>query len=122
MGGTVGAQGAEGDGVGAALAGEVAAEPEHMSPGGQAQVCQFGELAESEAFGDETAGVVAERQCGELVDGGETAVEGDRLTNSPRRARMRASSRAALAASSVSKPPTHLGLVTPVAGSGTRST
>jgi hypothetical protein len=34
-----------------------------MSPGGQAQVCQFGELAESEAFGDEAAGVIAERQC-----------------------------------------------------------
>src|SRR5215831_13095120 len=46
----------------------------------------------------------------------------DRLTYWPLRARTRASSRAALAASSVSKPPTHLGLLTPVAGSGTRIT
>src|SRR5690242_11275528 len=49
-------------------------------------------------------------------------VDVDRLTYWQLRARTRASSRAALAASSVSKPPTHLGLLTPVAGSGTRIT
>ena len=45
-----------------------------------------------------------------------------RSTYSPFRALTRASSRAALAASSVAKPPTQRGLLTPVSGSLTRIT
>ena len=44
VGGAVGAECAEGGGVGAALGGEVAAEAEHVRPGGQPQVLQLGEL------------------------------------------------------------------------------
>ena len=62
-----GAERAEGCGVGAALGGEVAAETEHVSPANQAQAAEFGELAEAEAFGDEAAGVLADREVGEPV-------------------------------------------------------
>ena len=65
--GTVGAEGAEGGGVGPALGGEVAAEAEHVRPGGQPQVGELGQPAEAEAFGDVAAGVVAD---GQLVQGG----------------------------------------------------
>src|SRR5450759_1662525 len=53
-----GAECAEGGGVGAAFGGEVAAEAEHVRPGGQAEAVEFGDLAEAEAFGDETASVI----------------------------------------------------------------
>jgi len=61
MGGPVGAQRAEGNGVGAALGGEVTAEAEHVRPRGQSQSLELGELAESEAFSDVAAGMVADR-------------------------------------------------------------
>ena len=57
-----GAERAEGGGVAAGLGGEVAAEAEHVRPGGQPQVGQVGELAEAQAFGDEAAGVLADRE------------------------------------------------------------
>jgi hypothetical protein len=72
----VGAQRAESDGVGTAFGREVSTEAEHVRPGGQPQLFQFGELAEAEAFGDEAAGVIADRQCVELVSRSEAAVEG----------------------------------------------
>ena len=74
--GAVGTEGAEGDRVGAALGGEVAAEAEHVRPGGQPQVGELGELAEPEAFGDVTAGVVADGQLVQAVGGRDAAVEG----------------------------------------------
>ncbi len=54
----------------------MAAEAEHVRPGGEAEVFELGELAEAEAFGDEPAGVVGDGQRGELVGGGDAAVEG----------------------------------------------
>ena len=74
--GTIGAEGAEGDRVGPALGGEVAAEAEHVRPGQQSQVGELGELAEAEAFGDVAAGVVPDGQLLEAVGGRDTAVEG----------------------------------------------
>ena len=76
VGGAVGAQSAEGDGVGAALGREVAAESEHVRPGRKPQAFQARELAEAEAFGDEAAGVVADGKVGEPVGDGDAAVEG----------------------------------------------
>jgi hypothetical protein len=76
VGGAVGAQGAEGDGVGAALGREVAAEAEHARPGREPQPFQARELAEAEAFGDEAAGVVPDGKVNQLVGGGDAAVEG----------------------------------------------
>jgi hypothetical protein len=76
VGGAVGAQGAEGDGVGAALGREVAAEAEHVRPGREPQPFQARELAEAEAFGDEAAGVVPDGKVGQLVGGGDAAVGG----------------------------------------------
>ena len=49
----------EGDGIAAAFGGEVATESEHVCPSGQAQVGEFGELAEAQAFADEPTGVLA---------------------------------------------------------------
>lgn len=74
--GAGGAECAEGGGVAAALGGEVAAKAEHVCPGGQAEVVEFGQLAEAEAFADEAAGVVANREVGEPVGVGDAAVEG----------------------------------------------
>ena len=76
VGGTVGAECAEGGGVGAAFGGEVAAEAEHVGPCGQVQVFEFGELGQAQAFGDVAAGVVANGQQSELVGWGDAAVEG----------------------------------------------
>jgi hypothetical protein len=59
----------EGDGVGAALGGEVAAEAEHVRPRGQPQLLELGELAEAEACGDVAAGVFADWQVGEPGSG-----------------------------------------------------
>jgi len=64
--GAICAQRAEGDRVGAALGGEVAAEAEHLRPGRQPQVGELGEPAEAEAFADVTAGVVPD---GQLLSG-----------------------------------------------------
>ena len=69
VGGAVGTERAEGGGESAALGREVAGEAEHVRPGGQAQVFQTGELAEPDALGDVTAGVLADRQYVELVGG-----------------------------------------------------
>lgn len=74
--GAFGTQRAEGSGVVAALGREVASEAEHVRPGGQARVFEPGEFAEAQAFGDEPAGVFAGGQLGELVGGGDAAVEG----------------------------------------------
>jgi hypothetical protein len=74
--GTVGTQCAEGGGVGAALGGEVATEAEHVCPGGQAQVCEFGPLAEADAFGDVTPGVIADGQVRKPVGWSDAPVEG----------------------------------------------
>ena len=68
--GAFGAQRAEGGGVVAALGGEVAAEAEHVRPGGQPKIGQFGEFAKAQAGGDEAAGVLADGQVGELVGRG----------------------------------------------------
>ena len=76
MPGPVGAQGAEGDRVGAALRGEVAAEAEHVSPLCEPQVVQAGQFGETQAFGDEAVRVVADGQVVEAVGRGEAAVEG----------------------------------------------
>jgi hypothetical protein len=65
MGGPVGAQRSEGDGVAAALGRKVAAEPEHVRPGGQAQVRELRELADAQACGDVAAGVFADGQVGQ---------------------------------------------------------
>src|SRR5579859_313051 len=75
VGGAVGTQGAEGDGVNAALGRKVAAESEHVRPSRQAHFFQSGKFAEAQAFGDEAAGVLAYRQRGELIGGGDAAVE-----------------------------------------------
>jgi hypothetical protein len=74
--GSVSAQGTQGDRVGAALGREVAAESEHVSPGDQAKVFQAREFAETEALGDEAAGMLADRQVGQLFGRAEAAVEG----------------------------------------------
>jgi hypothetical protein len=55
VGGAVGAQAAQGDGVGAALGAEVAAKAEHVRPCGKPQVVEPGQLAAAEAFGDMAA-------------------------------------------------------------------
>jgi hypothetical protein len=75
VGSTVGAQRAEGDRVGAALGGEVAAEAEHVCPGRQSQVGELGEPAEAQAFGDVAAGVVPDGQLVQAVGGRDMAVE-----------------------------------------------
>ena len=54
----------------------MAAEAEHVRPGGQAQVLESGKLGQAEAFGDVAAGVVADGQVGELVGRGDAVVEG----------------------------------------------
>src|SRR5262245_12152414 len=74
--GAFGAQRAEGGGVVAALGREVAAEAEHVRPRDQPQVFESGEFAQAQAGGDEAAGVFADGQLGELVGGGDAAVEG----------------------------------------------
>ena len=74
IGGPVGAQRAVGDGVAAAFGGEVAAEAEHVRPGGQAQVLELGELAEAQTCGDVAAGVLTDRQIGEPVGRGDAPV------------------------------------------------
>ena len=76
IGGAVSAQGAEGDGVGAALGREVATEAEHVRPGRKPQPFQARELAEAEAFGDEAAGVLADGKVSQPVCRGDAAVEG----------------------------------------------
>jgi hypothetical protein len=76
MGGSVGAERAEGDGVGAALGGEVAPESEHVRPRGQAQFLELRELAEAEARGDVTSGVVTDGEVGQPVVGSDAAIEG----------------------------------------------
>ena len=53
----------------------MAAEAEHVCPGRKPQPFQVWELAEAEAFG-EAAGVVANGKVGQLVGGGDAAVEG----------------------------------------------
>ena len=58
--GTLGAERTHGGGVSAALGRKVAAEAEHVCPGGQSQVGELGKPAEAEAFGDVAAGVVAD--------------------------------------------------------------
>ncbi len=69
MSGAVGAERAESGGVGTALGREVAAEAEHVRPGGQAQAAESVKLAQADAFGDEAAGVLADREVGERVGG-----------------------------------------------------
>ncbi len=69
VGGTVGAQRAKGNRVGAALGGEAAPEAEHVRPGGQPQVGELGELAEAETFGDVAASVVPDGQLVQAVGG-----------------------------------------------------
>ena len=56
--------------------GEVPGEAEHVCPGREAQVFQAGELAESDAFCDVTASVLADWQRVELVSQSDTTVEG----------------------------------------------
>lgn len=53
VGGACGSEFAEGDRVTVALGGEVAPESEHVCRGGQAEVGEFGELAEADAFSDQ---------------------------------------------------------------------
>ena len=53
----------------------MATEAEHVRPGGQSQVFQFGELAETEALGDMAAGVVADRSLGQSVGRSDPAVQ-----------------------------------------------
>ncbi len=50
------------------------AESEHVRPGGESEGFELGELAEAEAFGDESAGVVGDGQGGELVGRGDAPV------------------------------------------------
>jgi hypothetical protein len=76
MGAPVGAKRSEGDGVAAALAGEVAPEAEHVRPRGQAQFFELRELAEAQARGDVTSGVFTYGQVGQPVGGSDAAVEG----------------------------------------------
>jgi hypothetical protein len=62
---TSGAERAQGRGVATALGGEVAAEAEHVCPGGQPELFELGELAEAQAFGDQAARMPADGQVGE---------------------------------------------------------
>ncbi len=57
VGGPVGSERAEGDGVAAALGGEVAAEPEHVRPGGQPHFLDLRDLAQAQACGNMASGV-----------------------------------------------------------------
>ena len=70
------AERAEGRGVGAAFGGEMAAEAEHVRPGGQAELFELGEFAEAQAFGDQAAGVLADREVGEAGGRVDALVEG----------------------------------------------
>ena len=54
----------------------MAAEAEHVRPGGQSQVGEWWELAEAEAFGDVAAGVVPDGQFVQTVGGCDAPVEG----------------------------------------------
>src|SRR5712691_2864722 len=54
----------------------MAAEAEHVRPGGEAQMVEFGESAQAQALGDVAAGVVGDGEVGELVGGGDAPVEG----------------------------------------------
>src|SRR5260370_3393402 len=80
---TVGAERAQGDGVSAALGGEVTTEAEHVCPRGQPQAAELGNLAETKAFGDMTAGVGAGGQGGEPGGRGSAAGAGGRGVRGP---------------------------------------
>jgi hypothetical protein len=54
----------------------MAAEAEHVRPGGQPKIGQFGESAQAQAGADEAAGVLADRKLGQAIGGGDAAVEG----------------------------------------------
>ena len=53
----------------------MAAEAEHVRPRGQPQFLERGELAEAEAYGNMTSGVVADGQVGEPIGRGDAAIQ-----------------------------------------------
>jgi hypothetical protein len=53
----------------------VAAEAEHVRPGGQPQLLELGKVAETEACGDVAAGVLTDGQVSDPVGRGEAAIE-----------------------------------------------